>query len=148
MLNEKLSWHYYINDLNAIPSDYIQNNILVTNISDELAIRHGIFKIIKVCPNNITINQVSRTIAYTKNYPVCSQNKRTNSRAEVLSTTQAFEKTIHEKLRRQQSDVKKIFYRTANSPRQALSFSKKKKANSHTKEKKNLKHFFLLWSEG
>ena len=37
-----------------------------------------LFKIIKVCPNNITVNQVS--IAYTKKKkPVCSQNKLTNS---------------------------------------------------------------------
>ena len=40
VLNEKLSWHYYINDLNATPSDYIQNNIPITNINDELEIQH------------------------------------------------------------------------------------------------------------
>ena len=34
---------------------------------------------IKICPNNIKINQVSRTIAYTKKKPVCSQNKLTNA---------------------------------------------------------------------
>ena len=51
----------------------------------------------KVCLNNITVNQVSRTIAYTKNNPVRSQKKLTNTRAEVLRTTQALEKNYSPK---------------------------------------------------
>ena len=39
---------------------------LPTSVTNKRFETYEIFKIIKVCPNNITVNQVSRTIAYTK----------------------------------------------------------------------------------
>ena len=101
-------------------------------------------------------------IAYTKDNPVCSQNKLTNSRAEVLCTTQAFEKTIHQKLRSQQRDfLFKFLWNWVKfqqiacikffSPQihrgELFSLKKKKRKQVLTKKKKNPKQFFFasLW---
>ena len=39
---------------------------LPTSVTNERFDTYGIFKITKICPNNITVNQVSGTIACTK----------------------------------------------------------------------------------
>ena len=65
VLNEKLSWHYYIK-MQHSTTTYKMIFRLPTSVTNEQFDTYGIFKIIKACLNNITVNQVSRTIAYTK----------------------------------------------------------------------------------